>query len=57
MKKLCSEKTVHVSAMMSPELKTRLILRAAAETADQARRITPSDIVRQALEKYLGKQH
>ena len=44
---------VHVSLVMPDELKTRLVRRAAKETGDSGRQVTPSDIVREAVEEYL----
>ena len=45
--------TRHVSAVMSPGLYRRLVRQAAKETADQGRTITPSEVIRAALEEYL----
>jgi hypothetical protein len=46
-------KAVHVSCVMPEALKERLIRRAALETGDCGLRVTPSDILRDALEEYL----
>ena len=44
---------VHVSFVMPEELKIRLVRRAAKETADSGHQITPSEIIRAAIEEYL----
>jgi len=53
MKRRKHEKAVHVSLVMPEELKRRLVRRAATETADGGEQVTPSDIVRGAIEEYL----
>ena len=52
MKKLANE-TVSVHAKFPKALYERLIRQVAKETADRAHRITPSEIVRWAVEDYL----
>jgi hypothetical protein len=44
---------VHMSFVMPEALKARLVRRAAKETTDAGEQVTPSDIVRGALEEYL----
>jgi hypothetical protein len=44
---------VHVSCVMPAALKARLIRRAALETSDCGMQVTPSDVLRDALEEYL----
>jgi len=44
---------VHVSCIMPADLKTRLLRRAAKESADNGVRVTPSDVIRDAIEEYL----
>ena len=53
MKKLANE-TVSVHAKFPKALYERLVRQAAKETADRAHRVTPSDIVRWAVEDYLN---
>ena len=53
MKKL-AEKTIRVAAMMPSELHERLIRQTAKETTDRGHTITPSQIIRWALEDYLN---
>lgn len=52
MKKLANN-TVRVVALMPTELQQRVIQRAAKESADRCKTITPSQIVRWAVEEYL----
>jgi len=47
------ENGVHVSIVMPEALKARLVRRAAKETGDTGHQVTPSDIVRDAVEEYL----
>jgi hypothetical protein len=47
------EKAVHMSFVMPEALKVRLVRRAAKETGDTGEQVTPSDVVRGALEEYL----
>jgi len=54
MKKLAN-KTVNISAMMPAELHARLVRQAARETTDRGQTITPSKIVRWAIEDYLDQ--
>jgi hypothetical protein len=44
---------VHMSLVMPEALKTRLVRRAAKETTDTGQQVTPSDVVRDAVEEYL----
>jgi|WetSurMetagenome_2_1015567.scaffolds.fasta_scaffold198968_3 hypothetical protein len=44
---------VHMSCIMPVGLKRRLVRRAAKETDDNGIRVTPSDIMRDAIEEYL----
>lgn len=44
---------VHMSFVMPEALKARLVRRAAKETADCGEQVTPSDVVRGAIEEYL----
>jgi hypothetical protein len=44
---------VHMSFVMPETLKVRLVRRAAKETADTGEQVTPSDVVRGAIEEYL----
>jgi hypothetical protein len=44
---------VHVSLVMPETLKTRLVRRAAQETADSGQQVMLSEIVRYAIEEYL----
>ena len=53
MKRLSDEKSIRIAAMVPPALNDRLIRQSAKETIDRKRRITPSQIVRWALEDYL----
>ena len=55
MKKL-GKKTVHISAAMPAELHARLVRRAGKETTDRGKMITPSQIVRWALDEYLDQR-
>ncbi len=52
MKKL-AKNTVHVHAVFPASLYQRLVKQTAKETADRGRTITPSQIVRWAVEEYL----
>ena len=52
MKKL-AEKTTRMAALLPEELYRRLVRQAAKETADRGHTITPSQIVRWAVEDYL----
>lgn len=52
MRKL-GNKTVRVAVMLPEELRERLIRQSAKETADRVKAITPSQILRWALEEYL----
>jgi hypothetical protein len=47
------QNAVHMSFVMPEALKARLVRRAAKETADSGRQVTPSDVVRDAIEEYL----
>jgi hypothetical protein len=47
------EKAVHMSFVMPEALKARLVRRAAKETTDAGEQVTPSDVVRGAIEEYL----
>jgi hypothetical protein len=47
------ENAVHMSLVMPEALKARLVRRAAKETADTGEQVTPSDVVRGAIEEYL----
>jgi hypothetical protein len=42
-----------MSFVMSEALKARIVRRAAKETGDTGRQVTPSDVVRDAVEEYL----
>jgi hypothetical protein len=44
---------VHMSCIMPNGLKKRLVRRAAKESTDNGIRVTPSDIMRDAIEEYL----
>ena len=44
---------VHMSCIMTSGLKKRLVRRAAKESSDNGVRVTPSDIMRDAIEEYL----
>jgi hypothetical protein len=44
---------VHMSFVMSEALKARIVRRAAKETGDTGKQVTPSDVVRAAVEEYL----
>lgn len=48
-----ADKTAHVHCIMPWELFERMVQRAGKETSDRQVRITPSDIVRYAVEEYL----
>ena len=48
-----AQKTTRVAAIMPTDLYQRLVRRAAKETADRGHTITPSQIVRWAVEDYL----
>jgi len=52
MKRL-AQKTTRVAAIMPTDLYQRLVQRAAKETSDRGHTITPSQIVRWAVEDYL----
>ena len=52
MKRL-AQKTTRVAAIMPTDLYRRLVRRAAKETADRGHTITPSQIIRWAVEDYL----
>ena len=52
MKKL-AEKIVHVAFVLPVDLHERLMRQVAKETADRLRRVTPSQIIRWAVEDYL----
>jgi hypothetical protein len=52
MKRL-AQKTTRVAAIMPTDLYQRLVQRAAKETADRGHTITPSQILRWAVEDYL----
>ena len=54
MKKL-GKKTVHISVSLPAELRARLVRQAGKETTDRGNTITPSQIVRWALEDYLDQ--
>jgi hypothetical protein len=47
------ESAVHMSLVMPEALKARIVRRAAKETGDTGKQVTPSDIVRDAVEEYL----
>ena len=47
------ENAVHMSFVMPETLKARIVRRAAKETGDSGQQVTPSDIVRDAVEEYL----
>ena len=53
MAKRLAEKTRQISAVLPPDLYQRLVRQAAKETADQGRTVTPSEVIRAALEEYL----
>ena len=53
MAKRLAEKTRHISAVLPPDLYQRLVRQAAKETADCGKTVTPSEIIRAALEEYL----
>jgi hypothetical protein len=44
---------VHMSFVLPEALKARLVRRAAKETTDTGKQVTPSDVVRDAVEEYL----
>ena len=48
-----AEKTRHVSAVLPHDLHERLVRQAAKETADCGKTVTPSEIIRAALEECL----
>jgi hypothetical protein len=52
MRKL-ADKTVHVAAIVPADLHRRLVRQTAKETADRGHTITPSQIIRWAIEDYL----
>jgi len=54
MRRRLAEKTVHVHLVMPAELHERLVRRTGQETMDRKVRVTPSDIVRWAVEEYLA---
>ncbi len=54
MKKL-TETTVNISAIVPAKLHGRLVRQAGKETIDSGQRITPSKVVRSALEDYLDQ--
>ena len=48
-----TDKTAHVHCIMPWKLFERMVQRAGKETSDRQVRITPSDVVRYAVEEYL----
>ncbi len=54
MKKL-AKKTVHVNAVVPADLHARLVQQTAKETADRGHTVTPSNIIRWAIEDYLDQ--
>ncbi len=55
MRKLQNDKTkpIHVAAVFPMDLYERLIRQVAKETHDRKKRVTPSEIIRWAVEEYL----
>jgi len=45
--------TRHISAVLPRDLHQRLVRQAAKETADGGKTVTPSEVIRAALEEYL----
>jgi hypothetical protein len=53
--KKLAPKTVHISAILPAELHARLIRQVSKETSDRGHTITPSKLIRWAVEDYLDQ--